>query len=91
MFQSKDWGLGLGKGGRGKGKREEPSPYPLTLRVRQLPAEGNPPAALVSPFSPLKSPQSSIPIAPYPQRGPRVPQSPIPNLDKLRDFEPVYC
>jgi hypothetical protein len=24
-------------------------------------------------------PQSPVPIAPYPQRGPRVPQSPVPN------------
>ncbi|EKF03172.1 hypothetical protein FDUTEX481_05452 [Tolypothrix sp. PCC 7601] len=27
----------------------------------------------------LPNPQSPVPITPYPQRGPRVPQSPIPN------------
>ncbi|EKF05045.1 hypothetical protein FDUTEX481_01213 [Tolypothrix sp. PCC 7601] len=36
------------------------------------------PFAFLSPNSFL-SPQYPVPITPYPQRGPRVPQSPIPN------------
>ncbi|EKF01617.1 hypothetical protein FDUTEX481_07774 [Tolypothrix sp. PCC 7601] len=36
----------------------------------------SPQSLIPSPQSPVPNPQSLIPITPYPQRGPRVPQSP---------------
>ncbi len=45
-----EWGIGERERGKGKGKNHPFPLSPFTLRVRQLPAEGNPPAALVSPF-----------------------------------------
>ncbi|EKE99122.1 hypothetical protein FDUTEX481_03315 [Tolypothrix sp. PCC 7601] len=36
------------------------------------------------------SPQSLIPITPYPQRGPRVPQSPIPKNPEPKILTPRY-
>ncbi|EKF03849.1 hypothetical protein FDUTEX481_03043 [Tolypothrix sp. PCC 7601] len=69
MKRVKSWNKRKGSRGKKKYTTLPPSPFPLSPTFAR--------SLVMKTF--LPHPQSPVPITPYPQRGPRVPQSLYPN------------